>query len=205
MNTTTLKRTRGRPRNFDKDEAIKIALDLFRKKGFDNTSISDLTGALHVNKPSLYAAFGNKEELFSDILKAYISGPASYFFEVFNEATTKKLVRSLLTKSIEILFYSEQPHGCLIVMSTASEELQKVGIQQSLVASLREHQHKLVERFERAKAGGEIKKEVDPVRLALYVVTLHKGLSLQAINGSSKEEMLGLVEQVVGLWPTNDV
>lgn len=202
MNSAKLKRTRGRPRNFDKDEALKMALDLFRKKGFDNTSIGDLTEALHVNKPSLYAAFGNKEELFSEILKAYISGPASYFFEVFNETTTKELVRSLLTKSIEILFYSENPHGCLIVMSTASEELQKVGIQQSLVASLKEHQHKLVERFERAKAEGELKKDVDPERLALYVVTIHKGLSLQAINGSNKQEMLGLVEQVVGLWPS---
>lgn len=202
MNTSTQKRTRGRPRNFDKDEAIKIALDLFRKKGFDNTSISDLTEAMHLNKPSLYAAFGNKEALFSEVLKAYISGPASYFFEVFNETTTKDLVRSLLTKSIEILFYSDYPHGCLIVMSTASEELQKAGIQQTLVTSLMEHQHKLVERFERDRANGELKKEVDPKRLALYVVTLHKGLSLQAINGSSKEEMLALVEQVIELWPS---
>lgn len=201
MTSSTLKRTRGRPRNFDKDEAIKIALDLFRRKGFDNTSIGDLTDALDINKPSLYAAFGNKEELFSEILKAYVSGPASYFYEVFNEKTTKELVKNLLIKSIEILFYSEKPHGCLIVMSTASEELQKVGIQQSLVASLKEHQHKLVERFESARTEGELKKQVDPVRLALYVVTLHKGLSLQAINGSSKEEMLALVEQVTDLWP----
>lgn len=202
MSNTTLKRTRGRPRNFDKDEALKIALDVFRKKGFDNTSISDLTEALHLNKPSLYAAFGNKEEFFSEILKAYISGPASYFFEVFNEKTTKELISSLLIKSIEILFYSESPNGCLIVMSTTSEELQKVGIQQELVASLKEHQHKLVKRFEHAKAEGELKKDVDPVQLALYVVTIHKGLSLQAINGSNKQEMLGLVEQVVRLWPS---
>ena len=203
MTGDTLKRTRGRPRNFDKDDALKIALDLFRKKGFDNTSIGDLTEALQVNKPSLYAAYGNKEELFSEILKAYISGPASYFFEVFNETTTKNLVRSLLTKSIEILFYSENPHGCLIVMSTASQELQKLGIQQSLVASLKEHEHKLIARFELAKAEGEFSKEIDPVRLALYVVTLHKGLSLQAINGSSKEEMLALAEQVIELWPSS--
>lgn len=202
MTGDTLKRTRGRPRNFDKDDALKIALDLFRKKGFDNTSIGDLTEALQVNKPSLYAAYGNKEELFSEILKAYISGPASYFFEVFNETTTKNLVRSLLIKSIEILFYSENPHGCLIVMSTASQELQKLGIQQSLVASLKEHEHKLIARFGQAKAEGEFCKEIDPVRLALYVVTLHKGLSLQAINGSSKEEMLALAEQVIELWPS---
>lgn len=202
MESKTLKRAPGRPRNFDKAEAIQIALDLFRKKGFDNTSIGDLTEALHINKPSLYAAFGNKEELFSEILKAYISGPASYFFEVFNEATTKGLVKSLLTKSIEILFYSENPHGCLIVMSTASEELQKIGIQQSLVASLKEHQDKLAERFERAKVEGELKKEVDSIRLALYIVTIHKGLSLQAINGSTKAELTELVQQVVDFWPT---
>jgi hypothetical protein len=67
---------------------------------------------------------------------------------------------------------------------------------------LKEHQQKLVERFERAQAEGEFEEEVDPKKLALYVVTLHKGLSLQAINGSNKQEMLALVDQVIDLWPS---
>lgn len=202
MPVETTKRLRGRPRKFDKEVALKIALDLFRKKGFDNTSLEDLTAALNVNKPSLYAAFGNKEQLFLEILEAYVSGPTAYFYEVLKEPSSKELVRKLLTKSIELLFYNESPYGCLIVMSTASEALQKIGIQQKLVASLKEHQQKLVECLAQAQAAGELKKEVDTQRLALYVVTLHKGLSLQAINGSSKQELLALVEQIVELWPS---
>lgn len=202
MNNISPKRPRGRPRNFDKDQALRIALDLFRKKGFDNTSLDDLTAALNVNKPSLYAAFGNKEQLFSEVLNAYTSGPTAYFHAVFDEPTTQSLVRMLLVKSIELLFYNESPSGCLVVMSTASEALQKVGIQQKLVAGLQQHQQKLIARFEQAEADGELKPTVDSQRLALYVVTLHKGLSLQAINGSSKEDMLQLVEQVIDLWPS---
>lgn len=87
-------------------------------------------------------------------------------------------------------------------MSTASEALQKAGIQQKLVAGLQQHQQKLIARFEQAKADGELKPTVDSQRLALYVVTLHKALSLQAINGSSKQDMLQLVEQVIELWPS---
>lgn len=202
MNNISAKRPRGRPRNFDKDQALRIALDLFRKKGFDNTSLDDLTTALKVNKPSLYAAFGNKEQLFLEVLNAYTSGPTAYFHAVFEEPTTQSLVRMLLVKSIELLFYNESPAGCLVVMSTASEALQKAGIQQTLVAGLQQHQQKLIARFEQAKADGELKPTVDSQRLALYVVTLHKGLSLQAINGSSKEDMLQLVEQVIELWPS---
>jgi len=202
MNIISPKKARGRPRNFDKDKALSIALDLFRKKGFDNTSLEDLTTALNVNKPSLYAAFGNKERLFLEVLNAYTSGPTAYFHAVFEEPTTRSLVRMLLLKSVEVLFYNESPYGCLVVMSTASEALQKAGIQQKLVDGLQQHQQKLVARFEQAKASGELRQAVDSQRLALYVVTLHKGLSLQAINGSSKEDMLQLVEQMIDLWPS---
>lgn len=202
MRKLSPQKPRGRPRNFNKDEALKMALDLFRRKGFDNTSLDDLTTVLNVKKPSLYAAFGNKEQLFLEVLHAYTSGPTAYFHAVFDEPTTQSLVRTLLVKSIELLFYNESPAGCLVVMSTASVALQKAGIQQKLVAGLQQHQQKLIARFEQAKADGELKPTVDSQRLALYVVTLHKGLSLQAINGSSKQDMLQLVEQVIELWPS---
>jgi len=202
MRKLSPQKPRGRPRTFNKDEALRMALDLFRKKGFDNTSLEDLTTALNVNKPSLYAAFGNKEQLFIEVLNAYTSGPTAYFHAIFEEPTTRSLVKMLLVKSVEVLFYSESPYGCLVVMSTASEALQKVGIQQKLVAGLQQHQQQLIARFEQAKVSGELRQEVDSQRLALYVVTLHKGLSLQAINGSSKQDMLQLVEQVIELWPS---
>lgn len=202
MNTENTKRQRGRPRTFDKEKAFNIVLDLFRKKGFDNTSVDDIASALDLKKPSLYAAFGNKEQLFVDVLHAYVSGPTAYFYDVLNEPTTKELVRKLLLQSIEVLFYFERPSGCLVVMSTASQELEKIGIQQKLIASLQEHQNKLAERFESARKAGELKQDIDPNRLALYVATIHKGLSLQAINGSTKTELTDLVKQVIDFWPT---
>lgn len=202
MGIDIAKKQRGRPRTFDKEKALALVLDLFRKKGFDNTSIEDIASTLGLNKPSLYAAFGNKEQMFLDVLNAYINGPTAYFYEVFLETSTKDLVQQLLLKSIEVLFYFEKPSGCLVVMSTASQELEKIGIQQKLVSSLQQHQHKLAERFESARKAGELKIDINAERLALYVVTLHKGLSLQAINGSTKAELTELVQQVVDFWPT---
>src|SRR5690349_8376125 len=96
MSTEIAKRQRGRPRTFDKEKALDIVLDLFRKKGFENTSLEDIASALDLKKTSLYAAFGNKERLFLDALHAYISGPTAYFHEVFSEESTKELVRQLL-------------------------------------------------------------------------------------------------------------
>lgn len=202
MSTETAKRPRGRPRTFEKEKALGIVLDLFRKKGFDNTSVEDIASALDLKKPSLYAAFGNKEQLFLDVLHAYVSGPTAYFHQVFHEPTTKELVRKLLLLSIEVLFYAEKPSGCLVVMSTASQGLERAGIQQKLVSNLQQHQHKLAERFEHARKTGELKSDINAERLALYVVTLHKGLSLQAINGSSKAELIDLVQQITDFWPT---
>jgi AcrR family transcriptional regulator len=202
MSTEIAKRQRGRPRTFDKEKALNIVLDLFRKKGFDNTSVDDIASALDLKKPSLYAAFGNKEQLFLNVLHAYVSGPTAYFHEVFNEKTTKELVRKLLLKSIEVLFYFDKPSGCLVVMSTASQELERIGIQQKLIYNLQQHQHKLAERFESARKAGELREDIHADQLALYVVTIHKGLSLQAINGSTETELIGLVQQVIDFWPT---
>lgn len=180
-----------------------MALDLFRSKGYDHTSLNDLTEALNINKPSLFAAFGNKECLFKEALNTYVTGPAAYFNEVLNEKTTKDLVRKLLTSSVEVLYYKDEPHGCLVVMSSASEELQKIGIQQKIASNLRTHQQKLEKRFELAKDEGELPPETNCEKLAIYLSTIHKGLSLQAINGATKEELLLLVEQVLDLWPSN--
>ncbi|MFD0913695.1 TetR/AcrR family transcriptional regulator [Methylophilus luteus] len=202
MSTEIAKRQRGRPRSFDKEKALTIVLDLFRKKGFDHTSVEDIASALDLKKPSLYAAFGNKEQLFLDVLNAYVSGPTAYFQQVFDETTTKALVSKLLLQSIEVLFYFAKPSGCLVVMSTASHELERIGIQQKLIASLQQHQHKLAERFEAARKAGELKSSINADSLALYVVTIHKGLSLQAINGSTKAELTDLVQQVMDFWPT---
>src|SRR5262245_59406118 len=72
---------RGRPREFDTDQALDRALEVFWRKGYEGASISELTEAMGINRPSLYAAFGNKEELFRKALDRYVQGPAAYTYE----------------------------------------------------------------------------------------------------------------------------
>lgn len=203
MSELNVKRNRGRPRNFDSAQALKNALDVFIRKGYQDASLEDLTAAMNINKPSMYAAFGNKEQLFSKVLESYFSGPNAFIREVLKTPTTRELVEQFLLKSIELLYSHDEPQGCLAVMSSVSSELERVGIRQGLIKGLKDLQDKLEERFRIAKEQGELPNDVDPSALATYVTTIHKGISIQASNGVEKAELLKLVDQVLTFWPAN--
>ena len=117
MNTMILKRPRGRPSNFDHEEALEKALQVFWAHGYEGASIAELTEALGINKPSIYAAFGNKEELFHKALGKYLSGPLSYISEAMNQPTARETVETFLTKSAELLTNPNNPRGCMIVQA----------------------------------------------------------------------------------------
>src|SRR5438093_7941762 len=108
-------RPRGRPRAFDCDQALDRALQLFWQKGYEGTSLSDLTEAMGINRPSLYAAFGNKEALFRKALDRYAHGPASYVREALNEPTARAVVERLLRATADALRDPRTPPGCLAV------------------------------------------------------------------------------------------
>src|SRR5437016_6245784 len=108
-------RPRGRPRAFDCDQALDRALQLFWEKGYEGTSLSDLTRALGINRPSLYAAFGNKEALFQKVLDRYVGGPASFVREALNEPTARAVAERLLRDAAEAQTDPCHPRGCLLV------------------------------------------------------------------------------------------
>ncbi|MGV3582427.1 MAG: TetR/AcrR family transcriptional regulator [Methylophilus sp.] len=202
MDTNTTTRTLGRPRKFDKDRALDTAMRVFMQKGYEATSITDITEALGINRPSVYAAFGNKEALFAQALTRYIQGPIAYLGEVLSEKTSRDVVRELLMKSVELMIScAEQPRGCLAVQSSISSELAAAGIQQHIVNGLSQIEINIKNRFDRAIDEGDLPKDTDSWLLTKYVTTLHKGLSIQATNGTSEEELRGIVEIALKCWP----
>src|SRR3954463_10083608 len=110
----------GRPRSFDVDRALEAALAVFWRKGFEGTSLPDLTEAMGINRPSLYAAFGNKEALFRKALDRYAQGPAQYVNEALNAPTARQVVQQLLDGVIEMATDKRNPRGCLMVQAALS-------------------------------------------------------------------------------------
>jgi AcrR family transcriptional regulator len=202
MKTVTPTKKPGRPRKFDKDLALDIVMKVFMQKGYEATSLTDITTALGINRPSIYAAFGNKEELFAQALGKYIQGPIAYLNDVLSEKTSRDVVRVLLMKSVELIVScAEQPRGCLAVQSSISSELAAAGIQQNIVNGLRQIEVNIKNRFDRAIDEGDLPNDINSLLLAKYVTTLHKGLSIQASNGANEEELLGIVEIALKSWP----
>ncbi|MEZ0331895.1 MAG: TetR/AcrR family transcriptional regulator [Methylophilaceae bacterium] len=200
METTKTQKPLGRPRKFDKEIALENALQLFRRKGYEATSMTDITEALGINRPSVYAAFGNKETLFSQVLARYVEGPTAYLDEVLLEKTSKEVVRQFLIQSVDLLTSLEKSTGCLAVMSSVSSELESVGIQQKIIDSLNRYEKKLVQRFDQAIREGDLPDGSNSESLSKYVTTVHKGLSVQASNGASKEELYAVVEVLLQGW-----
>src|SRR5262245_28573236 len=110
----------GRPREFDAEEALERALYVFWRKGYEGASLSDLTEAMGINRPSLYAAFGNKEELFRKALDRYADGPAAFNRQALESKTARGVVECLLRGTAESVTDPCHPAGCLAVQGALS-------------------------------------------------------------------------------------
>lgn len=192
----------GRPRAFDIDEALDQALQVFWRKGYEGTSLTDLTEAMGINRPSLYAAFGNKEELFRKALDRYADGPAAYVGESFDEPTARGVVERLLRSIADTLGDPRNPRGCLMVQGALSCGETADPIRRELIARRAECQSMLCKRFERALAEGDLPAGTNPADLARYVTTIAHGMAVHAAGGASCDELRRVVEVALRAWPT---
>lgn len=192
---------KGRPREFDTEKALDAALQVFWRKGYEGTTLPDLTAAMAINRPSLYAAFGNKEELFRKVIARYIEGPAAYVRRAVEEPTAKAVVERLLISGIELIADPRKPRGCLLVQGALVCGDEADCIRKELVAYRRAGEAVIRRRLERAKVDGDLPPDADPANLASYVVTMMRGLAVQAAGGSSRRELRRVAELALRAWP----
>ena len=191
----------GRPRAFDADAALERALQVFWRKGYEATSLSDLTEAMGINRPSLYAAYGNKEALFRKALDRYAAMAAATTGDAMNEPTARGAVARLLRKAAQGAACPTGPRGCLMVSAALAGGEEAETIRQELAARRAGTEAIIRARMERAREEGDLPPGTDPADLARYVVTVLHGLSVQAAGGATREQMRGVVETALRVWP----
>jgi AcrR family transcriptional regulator len=192
---------KGRPREFDTQEALDAALDVFWRKGYEGASLSELTEAMGINRPSLYAAFGNKEELFRRVLVRYVEGPARCVSKSLEQPTAREVVDGLLKSAVDVAANPRNPRGCLLVQAALACGEAAESIRQELIARRAATEAAIRERFERAKAAGDLPADADPTDLASYVVTVMRGMAVQAAGGASQAELRRVAELALRAWP----
>ncbi len=163
--------------------------------------MAELTEAMGINRPSIYAAFGNKEELFSKALGRYMAGPVAYVAEAMREPTAKQVAEKFLTQSALFLTNESTPRGCMIAVGALFSGEGCERVQQELIAYRQGYENALRKRFELAKTQNDLKQDVNTHTLAKYIATLHQGMSVQAASGATKDELIAIVQLFLSNWP----
>jgi len=191
----------GRPREFDVDKALDLALQVFWRKGYEGASMADLTETMGITKPSLYSAFGNKEELFRKALDRYVDGPGGYFQAALAKPTARAVVEHLLYESADAVTDPNHPPGCLAVQGALSCGDAAESIKQELMSRRAKGEQDLRERFERAIAEGDLPPGSDAGDLAAYLSAILQGMAVQAAGGTTRAQLRKIAEMALRTWP----
>ncbi|MFD9741533.1 TetR/AcrR family transcriptional regulator [Umezawaea sp. NPDC059074] len=195
------RRPAGRPRGFDADEALERAVLVFWEHGYEGASLAVLTEAMGISTTSMYATFGNKEELFRKVLERYTEGPSAYLGRALEEPTALGVAAAILAGTVRTTTRPEHPHGCLGVQSALVTSDAGNEVRDALIAWRDHGRSGIRERFERAVAEGDLPADADPALLARYVTTLSYGLAVQAASGASRDDLQELVDAALRGWP----
>ena len=192
---------RGRPRSFDRQKALQSAMEVFWHRGFQAASMSDLTEAMGINPPSLYAAFGSKEELYREAIAHYAATESDDILEPLRQApTARAAVEGYLMASAKTFTRPGRPPGCMVVLAAVNA----VGVGEDTSQTLREMRASSVamiaERLRRAVTEGELPATIEPHAIASYYVTVHLGMSIQARDGASRALLEAIVRGAMAAW-----
>lgn len=191
----------GRPRQFDADEALERALRVFWQKGYEGTTLPDLVQAMKINRPSLYAAFGNKEELFRKAIDRYVDSTTVFIQNAMKEPTARGAVEKLLNESIRLVTDRKNPRGCFMVQSALACGDSADALRCEMIKRRMAGQMILRERFHRAIKEGDLPAASDADDLARYVAVVMHGMAVHAASGATRKELLRVAKLALQAWP----
>ncbi|MFF4588172.1 TetR/AcrR family transcriptional regulator [Streptomyces sp. NPDC001388] len=197
---TTTKR--GRPRSFDREAALVRATLLFWQHGYEGTSISDLTAAMGISPPSLYAAFGDKRTLFTEVVDRYGSTFGAFMENALaQESDTRTGFARMLDEAAVSYTDPEHPAGCLVITAATNYSPQTADIEQDLRARRVANIRSFEERLKDAEARGSLPEGADARALAVYFAAVVQGMSQQARDGATTAELRRVAEYAMAAWP----
>jgi len=193
----------GRPREFDLDAALERAMLVFWRKGYDGASMSDLTAAIGVTKPSLYAAFGNKEQLFRKVLDRYDQRTAGFLLGSIRAATVREVAAGLLRGAAEFHANPANPPGCLMVQGALVGSGASGPARRETRSRRNRLREAIQERLERALDEDDLPPGANPMALARYLVAVMRGIAVEAASGARAEELHQIVDVALINWPAS--
>lgn len=193
-------RLRGRPRSFDRETALEKAVLAFWERGYEATSVADLTQVMGIGAPSLYAAFGDKRSLFEEAVGVYCDRYGSFGERALaEEPTVRGAFRRILGEAADLYTAAGHPHGCLVIHAATNcttpevEELLRVRRNEEVAA--------FESRVRAGVAAGELDSGTDARALARYARAIIQGMSQQARDGASRGELEALADMAMANWP----
>jgi AcrR family transcriptional regulator len=196
------RKPRGRPLSFDRDAALETAMHVFWERGYEAASIADLTSAMGITPPSLYTAFGDKEQLFLEAIERYALGYGSAGARALDEEPTARgAIERWLLEAANELTQPCHPKGCMVVMAATNCSAAAERVQDALLLRRTQAIANVGRRIQGGIDSGELPPDTDAKDLANFYATIYQGMSMQAKDGATHESLLATVRTAMRSWP----
>lgn len=193
--------TRGRPRAFDRGEALRRAMEVFWAHGYEGTSISDLTAAMEINSPSLYAAFGCKEALFREAVAHYNETlGATAAEELRDRPTAREAISAVLRHHAVVFCDPDTPRGCMIVLAATTCTDSTRSVHEHLAEWRAATEDDFRARLERGITDGDVPAGTDVATVAAFYNTVNHGMAIQARDGADRAKLSAIAEAAIAAW-----
>jgi AcrR family transcriptional regulator len=196
--------TRGRPRTFDPDSALRQALDLFWERGYEGTSLNDLAEAMGIASASIYACFGSKEDLFRKVMALYATTSGEPPRRALREQpTARAAVHAMLRATADQVTGPDTPHYCMLILAAPTGAVENHAVREFLADRRRGQLSAIKDRLARGVTDGDLTAPTASLdAIARYYTTVVQGLSVQARDGATRAELEAVLTCAMAAWET---